>query len=289
MKKLFRPLGPHANIMSLSTNTHHTLPLQDNSLTHIPYAAFPSQLTELIFNYNEITYIHNDAFTSNNLTFLDLSHNLLHTISNFTLPSTLTRYYVHNNPITKVSQLQFTNSSTPASLVELNLSNNPISNISTDAFTNLVHLDYLKLFNTPLTSFDNISLPSSLTRLELPNNRLTSIDHIQLPSLTILQLANNPISNITNNVFPASLSWLDLSNTSMTSLPTALTPLDRLEQLDLRGNPDLNCSCEPSIVSWYHNLILGPSVIYGGCAHVGQNISYFLSKCPTSEQDGHFY
>ena len=148
---------------------------------------------------NALHVIHPYIFTGlPNLNSLNLSHNVLHTISDsaFTLPSLLT-LDLSGNQLGIIQKSFF--SSSPQ-LAEINLSRNGVSRLNNDNFGMLSRLSVLDLSHNSFVKIeDNVFVGMNVTHLDLGHNELRRPPKLQLQKLSFVKtliLDGNPFSVI---------------------------------------------------------------------------------------------
>ena len=198
--------------------------LAGNQLSSLPpglLSSAASHLTELYVGANSLSVLAPRLFHGlNQLLVLDLSENQL-TASSFG-PTTL-------------SGLN--------RLAVLSLHNNRIARLDVALLSDLTNLQILRLDGNLLESLPDglfASLPH-LHTLILSRNRLTRLDGqllANLPTLSILALDNNLIERIEPEALSntTQLQDLNLSGNNLPAVPVALSPLVRLQSLDLGEN-----------------------------------------------------
>jgi Leucine Rich repeats (2 copies)/Leucine Rich Repeat len=125
----------------------------------------------------------------------------------------------------------------PASSEQVNLTNNVMTKLPD--MSACVRLESLNASGNQLGN-EGLQLPlPSLKRLDLSNNLLTEWPDLSAcASLRKLNLSGNQITEGRGQkALPSSIKELDLSNNSLTGLPDNIWTCEKLETVDLRGNP----------------------------------------------------
>ena len=173
---------------------------------------------------NALHVIHPYIFTGlPNLNSLNLSHNVLHTISDsaFTLPSLLT-LDLSGNQLGIIQKSFF--SSSPQ-LAEINLSRNGVSRLNNDNFGMLSRLSVLDLSHNSFVKIeDNVFVGMNVTHLDLGHNELRRPPKLQLQKLSFVKtliLDGNPFSVIEKG----SLENIRAEFVSISGCPSLVGPL----------------------------------------------------------------
>ncbi len=118
----------------------------------------------------------------------------------------------------------------------LNLRSNALKALNV---SNNTALTYLNVERNDLTDID-VSDNTALSRLSVESNNLSDIDVSELVALTQLFVANNQLAaiDVSNNT---ALSVLWSRNNTLTRVNVANGHNDKLNNLDLRNNPNLTC------------------------------------------------
>jgi len=147
-----------------------------------------------------------------NLSFLDVSSNLLHNIDFVKVLTNLQQLHCTHNQLTNISNLKLKH------LEEIDLSFNAIETIS--GMKMLPKLKILKLQNNNLSTLTNAGSVKSLQELHLDDNNICSIKNIteQFPNLEILHISANAIAELKQ-------------------LEELLTISDTLQELSIYNNP----------------------------------------------------
>ncbi|XP_050079191.1 uncharacterized protein LOC126566102 [Anopheles maculipalpis] len=138
----------------------------------------PPNLTAGDFTDNHISVIETNLNETYEVRYLDLSHNTIRDLANFTV----------------LVQLE-----------SLNLEGNWITTLQANIFTHMVNLTHLYLGDNRFYSFDLTILPKGLNVLWLKRNRLRglSMTDVLLPRLRELNLESNMLSSLNLALFTA--------------------------------------------------------------------------------------
>ena len=182
-----------------------------------------------------------------NIEELIFTHNLVHTIDDKTILTTLTnleRLDLSHNNLTTIHDLAFGSNGAPSSLTEINLSHNKLTEfpqfiLSTSLSLTSLILTHNNLTTIPSGLFDQLT---SLTSLDLSFNSLCSLPpglSNLSSSLKFLSLRGNRITRAAEGTLGSltSLTSLDLSDNRLARLPADVRGLGSLETLALAGNP----------------------------------------------------
>ncbi|XP_077490806.1 uncharacterized protein LOC144101502 [Amblyomma americanum] len=233
-------------------NTHHSLNinLSHNQISHLKLS---NNAEDLILNVSSLDLSHNIIesiarhffwTTRHSLNFLNLSHNMLATVS-VEVTSELPRVRVldlSHNHIVKLSPRSFQASS---DIHVLHLSHNKISALPEEAFARMTRLQVLNLDNNQLTFLpDDAFEGTALVHFSLSHNSLarpfTKAFAPVRHSLVHLDLSHNRIKLIATSEFDHlfNLESLDLSSNKILVLPAQVfVNLTRLVTLDVSRNP----------------------------------------------------
>ena len=224
-----------------------SLDLSWESKVDITTVEVPASLNELYFNLANVSQLENikSQISSINLTTLMLTHDGLTEISLKALPSTLTTLDVSENPISKISDIEF---GWPQNLTTLLLDTNNLTNASMAAITEWPkNLKTLRLKSSKLTNIAClINLPDSIEILDLSYNRFETLlvnnngDFFVFPkNLKYLQMVGCnllPPQTIKNYMeFPENLEKLNLTHCYLLTLFYFKFP-NSLVELALSGN-----------------------------------------------------
>lgn len=243
--------------------------LAENNITEIQKQSFTElYLTHINISYNSLSKIEPRSFVScNNMTVLDLSHNLLENIPRlaFDEASYASHFDVSYNRFTNMSQIPLQNMT---GLRVLNVSFNFITDIPKNTFPKLYELHTIDASNNmiseisnavlmPLFSLRSLNLThnslekikpstfgalSTLLELDLSDNQLKDISRgslSKLQSLRTLTVENNMLESVFQ--LPISLNHLILRNNSLTDIPEKTWPvMNSLLSLDLGLNKIAN-------------------------------------------------
>ena len=248
-----------------------TIDLSNQRFTTFDFTKVPDQVTGLSLTKNQIASV---FFPSSNqpsqLSSLDLSYNLLTSISWGLLPQSLTWLSLQYNMLSQADfshlppqLVNFPNyqqismqgnvlsdvifGQLPAGITSLDLSGQRISVISFGGATNK-QVVYVDLSANLLTS-QNLhlsNLPTALNELVVAQNNLTTILCEHLPTtLSILRASHNQISSV---VFALSgrLSTVDLSHNALSTLALSTIPVSMVK---LRLNNNRLSSLTGSVVA----------------------------------------
>eukprot|EP01090_Pellita_catalonica_P011094 TRINITY_DN22586_c0_g1_i1.p1 TRINITY_DN22586_c0_g1~~TRINITY_DN22586_c0_g1_i1.p1 ORF type:complete len:302 (-),score=42.29 TRINITY_DN22586_c0_g1_i1:24-929(-) len=176
-----------------------------------------------------------------NLTYLDLSFNLIRTMDNLdasALPKLKELYLIAN----KIPIMQNLDKLAP-SLTLLELGDNRIRKIENLSTPNLVNLTSLWLGKNKIRKIEGLDTLINLTKLALPGNRILEIEGLDtLVKLEELYLSENGITVIKGLSKLKSLQILDLAKNKLTTLagspaePNPFVGLDALEELWCNSN-----------------------------------------------------
>jgi hypothetical protein len=155
------------------------LDLRYQKLTTLADLTIPSNITELLLDYNNLTSLQG-------------------------LPSGITKLSVNNNY--NLTSLQYA----PDSITELYADNCSITS-STPVPLNI---EYLSLNFNNLTNFSFVKNSTNLYTLSVNNNLISSF--IDCPPITFLYISNNNLTNLQN--LPTSIVFFDISNNPLTTL-----------------------------------------------------------------------
>jgi len=190
------------------------LQLQFNYLTSIGKTlADLKNLKTLRIDSNRIqSILTQEVCVLSNLSFLDVSSNLLHNIDFVKVLTNLQQLHCTHNQLTNISNLKLKH------LEEIDLSFNAIETIS--GIKMLPKLKILKLQNNNLSTLTNAGSVKSLQELHLDDNNICSIKNIteQFPNLEILHISANAIAELKQ-------------------LEELLTISDTLQELSIYNNP----------------------------------------------------
>ncbi|OQR72714.1 hypothetical protein BIW11_03724 [Tropilaelaps mercedesae] len=170
---------------------------------------------------------------------LDVTQNLLISVTFTAHFPNLRRLYILRNRLTKLSRVKLT------SLGVLDVSDNQISDVDPDAFIDLLELTVLNLNGNILQrlSYEWFTPLRKLRHLNLARNRLTELNNLvfmPLSQLRSVDLSHNRLSHIGVLSFQAvvSLEQLDLSHNRLTDLPDDFCKwFYSLKILDVSANP----------------------------------------------------
>ena len=190
-----------------------------------------------------------------NLTYLDVSQNILTDITPLAGLTALEVLSIHQSAVVDLTALQ-----NLTALRQLDLSFNSIEDVT--PLTGLTALQELNLSNNQISNIRIIGKLTGLKTLDLSHNKITTASYLSTcVSLQELKITNNTISNITSFSSLVNLEELDISNNAITKLPswpancslttltaaynkiTNITPLAGLENLNtvnLDYNPRLS-------------------------------------------------
>lgn len=248
--------------------------LDNNQITNIPANAFINlgSLQELRIRFNKINKLSGDSFLGlQQLNKLNLYYNYLNPLPGEIFKS-LTRLVSLN--LAKNNIITIQTSTTPrfsslTSLQYLNLADNKCTFIQSDTFKDTLSLRYLHLENNSLgkllaedfggTMFQSLG---NLKELSLMNNGISSFPEPSfknLGSLQYLNVSNNKMSTWGSHLFSSTgqLTTLDLSNNLITTIKEDnMKPLGALKTLNLTGNP-FACNCD---LRWFRDWVDTTSV-----------------------------
>ena len=190
-----------------------------------------------------------------NLTYLDVSQNILTDITPLSGLTALEVLSINNSAVVDLTALQ-----NLTALRQLDLSFNSIQNVT--PLTTLAALQELNLSNNQISDIRAIGKLTGLTSLDLSHNKIAIASYLSTcVALQELVISNNTISNINSFSSLVNLEELDISNNAITKLPslpanctlstlnasynkiTNLSPLAGLENLNtvnLDYNPRLS-------------------------------------------------
>jgi len=220
-----------------------TLNLRYNALTHtsIPASVFETEeLTTLDLSHNLLAEVPEGLLRCKALLVLNLSHNQLEMVPSQLLMATtdLLHLDLANNELDALPpQLRRL-----SNLQTLNLSNNPLSHFQIRPLPALTELRTLHLRNTQrsLTNIPaNLESLLHLADVDLSQNQLTEIPEgiLALPGLKRLNLGSNQIEEVSPLIEQwAVLETLILSRNSIASLPSGLCKLTKLRKLYVCDN-----------------------------------------------------
>lgn len=239
--------------------------LAENNITEIQKQSFTElYLTHINISYNSLSKIEVKSFINcNNMTVLDLSHNLLESIPRlaFDENSYASTFDVSYNRFTNMSQIPLQNMT---GLRILNVTFNFITDIPKNTFPKLYELHTIDFSHNmisemsnavlmPLFSLRNLNLSynslekikpstfgamSTILELDLSNNQLKDISRgslAKLSSVRFLNVENNRLETMFQ--LPISLNHLNFRNNSLTEIPEKTWPvMNALLSLNLGHN-----------------------------------------------------
>lgn len=203
-------------------------------------------VTSLDLSHNIIESIARHFFwtTRHSLTFLNLSHNFLSTVS-VEVASELPRVKVLDLSHNRIAQLSPRSFQASSGIHVLMLSHNRLSSLPEEAFARMAHLQVLALDNNLITALsDDAFEETPLVHVSLSRNSLakpfTKAFAPVRVTLTRLDLSHNRIKLITATEFDhlLNLENLNLSSNEILILPgQVFANLSRLVSLDVSRNP----------------------------------------------------
>ncbi|XP_050029797.2 uncharacterized protein [Dermacentor andersoni] len=233
-------------------NTHHLLQLNlsHNKITYLrlKYGAEHAILnvTSLDLSHNLVESIARHFFwtTRHSLTFLNLSHNFLSTVS-VEVASELPRVKVLDLSHNRLAQLSPRSFQASSEICVLLLSHNRLSALPEEAFTRMARLQVLALDNNHIASLPEDAFEGTpLVHLSLSHNSLprpfTKAFAPTRTTMTRLDLSHNRIKLIAATEFDHlfNLESLNLSSNKIIILPgQVFANLSRLVVLDVSRNP----------------------------------------------------
>ena len=233
LKTLVIERGPYADMSSIAALENLTeLKITSTSVsasTFTGIAALPllEKLTISDCSLSSVSQLEN----TQNLTYLDLSNNVISNLS----------------PLSGMSQL-----------MELYLQDNAIGDIS--PLSSAVALEKLDVSGNTLTSLAPLAGATALTWLKADANGIADLNGIgNLSGLTYLSAANNKITSVTDLAGCAELVELYLSTNALTDI-SVLAGLEKLEHLDFSYNsvvniPSFSTTCALVTIDGTKNLI----------------------------------
>ncbi|KPJ11688.1 Leucine-rich repeat neuronal protein 2 [Papilio machaon] len=185
-----------------------------------------------------------------NLEFLDLSENLIQQVSKPGVPYLKELKYIdlNNNIIESIDQLGFQNL---PSLRHLDLSDNNMTSIPTFALSKLSNLSHLYLSGNFFQNVTALSFQSLFHLRHLHLSRLFElekidsrafVDNINLQKIWMNE--NIKVREVPPRLFHGNpkLTHIYMKNNALETLEAAHFPIDRLQELEISGNPFV-CNC----------------------------------------------
>ncbi|KAH6942829.1 hypothetical protein HPB50_010776 [Hyalomma asiaticum] len=236
----------------VNRNTHNSLRvnLSHNQIGHLVLQSGAEDVilnvTSLDLSHNIIESIARHFFwtTRHSLTFLNLSHNFLSTVS-VEVASELPRAKVLDLSHNRIVQLSPRSFQASSGIHVLLLSHNRLSSLPEEAFARMAHLQVLGLDNNRIAALsDDAFEETPLVHVSLSRNSLakpfTKAFAPVRATLTRLDLSHNRIKLITATEFDnlLNLENLNLSSNQILILPgQVFANLSRLVSLDVSRNP----------------------------------------------------
>ncbi|KAH7950513.1 hypothetical protein HPB49_025051 [Dermacentor silvarum] len=236
----------------VNRNTHHLLQLNlsHNKISHLRLSNGAEHVilnvTSLDLSHNLIESVARHFFwtTRHSLTFLNLSHNFLSTMS-VEVASELPRVKVLDLSHNRIAQLSPRSFQASSEIHVLLLSHNQLCALPEEAFTRMAHLQILALDNNCIASLPEDAFEETpLVHLSLSHNWLprpfTKAFAPARTTLTHLDLSHNRIKLIAGTEFDHlfNLESLNLSSNEIIILPgQVFANLSRMVVLDVSRNP----------------------------------------------------
>lgn len=214
------------------------------------FAKISKCLNYLILKHNQINIIESLAFNElNDLTYLDLSHNNL-TAFDFNLIKTSHLEYLNltSNVLSSISNYEINNN-----LISLKLPNNLLKTFEIFEMLKLTYLDLsqneltdVKINNVPKLATLNLShnklkhfaCIESLKELNLSHNQIANLSCTKVQYLTSLDLSHNKISKLSSKIFNylPHLETFDLSHNNLNLISNMFNELKSVTTLSLQNN-----------------------------------------------------
>ncbi|OHS95826.1 protein phosphatase 2C [Tritrichomonas foetus] len=208
-------------------NTQKHVNLSFNSIMELNINFLDRNINSLILLGNQIKTVPSQLFSEfPNLTYLNLSNNLIHEIPSTFTTSKLVTFNISFNPISQLPKI-------PQSLTELFISFCDFKDISCfipdDNQIEKLYANNNKIEKLPLFPFIEV--------LFLSSNKLKKMPGLTIPNriTASLDLSNNMIEGEINTQITPNFKLLDLSNNKITKVPISL--FTRKSHIKLDENP----------------------------------------------------